>query len=73
MSNDREYYVTNRGIAFDGTRGPHVIARYTVGPAGDLVSLDKPVPTGNGARGLVFAPDSRTAYVVATGENAAYS
>lgn len=69
----RPVYVTNRGIAFDGARGPHVIVRYTVGPAGDLVSLGEPVPTGNGARGLVFAPDGRTAYVVATEENAVYS
>jgi DNA-binding beta-propeller fold protein YncE len=69
----RPVYVTNRGIAFDRTRGPHVIARYMVGPAGDLVSLGRPVPTGDGARGLVFAPDGRTAYVIATEENAVYS
>jgi 6-phosphogluconolactonase (cycloisomerase 2 family) len=69
----RPVYVTNRGIAFDGARGPHGISRYTVGPAGDLVSLGTPVPTGDGARGIVFAPDGRTAYVVATEENAVYS
>lgn len=70
---ERPVYVTNRGIAFDGTQGPHVVARYTIGPAGDLVALGEPVATGKGARGIVFAPDGRTAYVIASNEHSVYS
>jgi 6-phosphogluconolactonase (cycloisomerase 2 family) len=69
----RPVYVTNRGIAWFGDRGPHVIAQYGLNEAGQLVRLGEPVASGLGARGIVFTPDARAAYVNAEEEHAIYS
>lgn len=69
----RPVYVTNRGIAWFGNRGPHVISSYAVKATGELVKLGEPVASGLGARGIVFTPDARNAYVNAEDEHSIYS
>ena len=61
---ERPIYVTNRGFAFDLSTGPHVVSRVAIDDTGQLVPRGKPVPTVDGARGIVFTPDARFAYVV---------
>jgi 6-phosphogluconolactonase (cycloisomerase 2 family) len=68
----RPVYVTNSGRSYDGTLGPHTVGTF-VGRAGALEPLGAPVATGAGARGIVFAPDGRSAYVIALDENAVYA
>lgn len=72
-SHGRPLYVTNSGRDFGGATGPHNVSIYNIGPAGELMPLGQPVPTGMGARGIVFGPDGHNAYVVALEENAVYS
>lgn len=64
----RPVYVTNSGRSLDGTLGPHDIAVFAGG-----APLGEPVATGAGARGIVFAPSGRTAYVAATDEAVVYT
>lgn len=63
----RPVYITNSGD--DDNSGPHTIAIYTAGQDGRLTPLGQPVQTGLGARGIVFAPDGRHAFVVAPEED----
>jgi len=67
---ERPIYVTSRGIAFDLSTGPHVVSRYAIDATGQLVPRGEPVPTVNGARGIVFTPDARLAYVVGAADRA---
>jgi len=69
----RPVYVTNRGIGWFGELGPHVVSRYAIGPTGELVRLGDPVASGLGARGIVFTPDARIAYVNAQDEHAIHA
>jgi len=69
---ERPVYVTTRGIKFDLTEGPHVIDRFAIDATGRLVANGEPVATGKGARGIVFTPDARFAYVVAEQDHAVY-
>jgi DNA-binding beta-propeller fold protein YncE len=68
----RPLYVTNSGRDFGGGTGAHPVSAYTVDVTGVPVALGEPVPTGAGARGIVFSPDGHHAYVVALEENAIY-
>jgi 6-phosphogluconolactonase len=65
----RPLYVTN---SMPGTPAGNV-ARFTIGATGTLTSGGS-VPAGTGARGAVFTPDARFAYVAGTdaGEVSAY-
>ncbi|MBP2324817.1 6-phosphogluconolactonase (cycloisomerase 2 family) [Kibdelosporangium banguiense] len=67
----RPVYVTTSGRNFTGT-GPHNVSAYTVGGDGALNPLGAPLPTGAGARGIVFTPNGKHAYIVALEENAVY-
>lgn len=69
----RPVYVTNTGQGFGGPPGPHNVSIYTVGANGALNPLGDPVPTGVSARGIVFRPDGRNAYVVARDDNAVHA
>ena len=68
----RQVYVTNRGITWAGELGPHVVVRFAIGAAGEVVQLGEPVAAGNGSRGIVFTPDARAAYVVAQDDHVIY-
>ncbi|SMC65383.1 beta-propeller fold lactonase family protein [Kibdelosporangium aridum] len=64
----RPVYVTTSGRNFTET-GPHNVSVYTVGRGGTLDPLGDPVATGAGARGIVFTPNGKYAYVVALEED----
>src|SRR5262245_27975113 len=68
----RPLYVTNSGRDIAGGLGAHPVSTFGTDRAGLPVAVGEPVPTGAGARGIVFAPDGRHAYVVALEENAVY-
>ncbi|WP_037256523.1 beta-propeller fold lactonase family protein [Kibdelosporangium aridum] len=67
----RTVYVTTSGRNFTET-GPHNVSVYTVGQGGALDPLGDPVATGAGARGIVFTPNGKYAFVVALEENTVY-
>jgi 6-phosphogluconolactonase (cycloisomerase 2 family) len=74
----RPVYITNDGLGqppcVDGQSDPcaHSIAIHAAGPAGALTQVGKPVKTGLGATGIVFAPDGRHAYAAASEEELVY-
>lgn len=68
----RPLYVTNSGRGFDGSLGEHPVSTFATDGTGAPAGVGEPVPTGAGARGIVFTPDGRRAYVVALTESAIY-